>query len=233
MLDVNDSQETMMRRLMFIPASAVLLALPILAACGDDNSAKTPTHTPTTAVASATAGGSSTPAPTTSPATTASPTTPAADGTVDPLGAGQQTPWTVKSDPDPSSAVVVLTDVRMGVHPEEGGWERIVFEFEGAQRPAATIQYATKATACGSGEAVSIDGTAILEVAIVGADAHDASGKATVPKTIDGPGTTVKGGQLTCDFEAHVTWDFGLTAKHNFKVTTLTNPTRIVVDVKQ
>lgn len=221
-----------MRRLMLIPVSAVLLALPVLAACSDDDSDKTPTAAPTTAVATSTAGASSTPPPTKSP-TSAPSASPTADGTVDPLGAGQQTPWTVKSDPDPSSAVVVLKDVRMGVHPEEGGWERIVFEFEGAQRPAATIQYVAKATACGSGEDVTIDGTAILEVAVVGADAHNTSGNPTVAKTIDGPGTTVNGGTLTCDFEGHVTFDFGLQGKHNFKVTTLTNPTRIVVDVKQ
>lgn len=222
-----------MRRLMLIPMTAVLFALPIFAACGDDDSGKTPTAGATsTSAASPTVAGSVTTEPGASP-TAAPSTTPPADGTVDPLGNGQQTPWTVKSDPDPSSAVVVLKDVRMGVHPELGGWERIVFEFDGAQRPAATIEYVSKATACGSGQDVTIDGAAILQVAITGADAHDTSGHPTVPTTITGPGTVVHGGTQTCDFEAHVTWDFGLDAKHNFKVTTLTNPTRIVIDVKQ
>lgn len=221
-----------MRRLALIPAGLVFLALPLFAACSDDDSDKTPTAAPTTAVATATAGNSSTTSPSSSP--TAAPSgTPASDGTVDPLGNGQQTPWTVKSDPDPSSAVVVLDDVRMGVHPEEGGWERIVFEFQGTQRPAATIEYVAKATSCGSGQDVAINGAAILQVAITGADAHNASGNPTVPTTIAGPGSAIHGGKQTCDFEAHVTWDFGLDAKHNFKVTTLTNPTRIVIDVKQ
>ena len=221
-----------MRRLALIPAGIVFLALPLFAACSDDDSDKTPTAAPTTAVATATAGNSPTTSPSSSPTLQPS-VTPASDGTVDPLGNGQQTPWTVKSDPDPSSAVVVLDDVRMGVHPEEGGWERIVFEFQGAQRPAATIEYVSKATSCGSGEAVTINGAAILQVAITGADAHNTSGNPTVPTTIAGPGSAVHGGTQTCDFEAHVTWDFGLDAKHNFKVTTLTNPTRIVIDVKQ
>jgi len=233
MLDPNPPSEATMRRLALIPAGILFLALPLFAACSDDDSDKTPTVAATaTAGASVTASGSPTNAPSTSP-TTATSATPPADGTVDPLGSGQQTPWTVKSDPDPSSAVVVLDDVRMGVHPEEGGWERIVFEFQGTQRPAATIEYVDKATACGSGEDVTIDGNAILQIAITGADAHDTSGNATVPSTITGPGTAIKGGTSTCDFEAHVTWDFGLDAKHNFKVTTLTNPTRIVIDVKQ
>jgi hypothetical protein len=221
-----------MRRLVLLPASLALLALPFLVACSDDGSDKTPTPATTTAIAPAAESPSPT-APTATVATTAAPSpTVAANGTADPPGNGQQTPWTVKSDPDPSTDVVVLKDVRVGVHPEEGGWERIVFEFQGNVRPAATIQYVDKASQCASGKDADVDGAAILEVAITGADAHD-SGGATVPATIDGPGTTISGGTQTCDFEAHVTWDFGLDAKHNFKVTTLTNPIRIVIDVKQ
>lgn len=225
-----------MRRILFASAGLVLLALPLLAACGDDSDDATPTTGATTTLtattetvapsqtgtAEATATGSAQPS-----------STAPSDGTVDPLGNGQQTPWDVKSDPDPDSEVAVLNDVRMGVHPELGGWERIVFEFQGDTRPAATIQYVDSASQCGSGEDTPIEGAAILEVSITGADAHDTDGAATVPTTIDGPGSVIHGGTQTCDFEAHVTWDFGLDAKHNFKVTTLADPVRIVIDVKQ
>lgn len=208
-----------MRRTLLLPLGIVLLSLPLFAACTDDADDDSST---------ATASVSATAADSTTATVSASPVTPAADGPE----TGQQTPWTAPSDPDPATALVVLRDVRMGVHPEEGGWERIVFEFDGTVRPAATIEYVEQATQCGSGNDVAIDGAAILQVAIVGADAHDLAGP-TVPATIDGPGAAVIGGQQTCDFEAHVTWDFGLDAKRNFKVTTLTGPTRIVVDVKQ
>lgn len=146
---------------------------------------------------------------------------------------GQQTTWTVPSSPDPMTSVAVLSAVRMGVHPEDGGWERIVFEFAGPERPQATIEYVTAATGCASGDPVSLPGTAVLKVAFVGADAHNSMGQPTVPGSIVGPGTVVKAGTQTCDFEGHVTWDFGLEGKHNFKVSTPTNPTRVVIDVKQ
>ena len=219
-------------------AALVAAAMLFAAACGDDDSSKntpttaaTPSSAATTAASPSSAASATATKPAASATTAASPT---AEGTVDPLGAGQQTPWTVKSDPDPASGVVTVSALRTGIHPEQGGWERIVFEVTGAQRPAATIQYVTKATSCGSGQAVTVPGDTILEVAMTGAQAHDNAGKATLPTTIPSAGgTVIAGGASSCDFEGHVTWDFGLHGKHNFKVTTLTNPTRIVIDIKQ
>jgi hypothetical protein len=214
------------RRLSFL-ALSLGLVLTVSTACGDDDSsAKTPTP-----AASATKPGATSPAAT---ATTKPATTPPTDGTVDPLNPGQQTPWTVKSNPDPFKGVAAVNALRMGVHPELGGWERIVFEFAGPELPPATIQYVTKATSCGSGQPATVGGTAIFEVAITSAQAHDAQGKATLPAQMTGPGgTVIVGGLSTCDFEGHVTWDFGFNGKHNFKVTTLTSPTRLVIDIKQ
>lgn len=214
--------------LLIVAASLMLLA----AACGDDDSTNT---TPTTAAQSASATSAATntatPAATTAPTKTAPPP---ADGTVDPLGGGQQTPWTVKGSINPFPGVATVAALRMGLHPELGGWERIVFEFAGANRPPAVVQYVDKAVSCGSGQTVTTQGTAILEVAITNAQAHDNAGKATIPNTLAGPGgTVINSGVSSCDFEGHVTWNFGLNGKHNFKVSTLTNPTRIVIDIKQ
>lgn len=219
--------------------AAVALAAMLSAACGDDDSSKnTPTAgasaVATTAAASPSSAASATATATKPAASATSVASPTAEGTVDPLGAGQQTPWTVKSDPNPMTGVVTVNALRTGIHPEQGGWERIVFEFQGTQRPDALIQYVTKATSCGSGQAVTLPGSAILEVAISDAQAHDNNGKATIPNTIPSAGgTVIAGGASSCDFEGHVTWDFGLNGKHNFKVTTLTNPVRIVIDIKQ
>ncbi len=205
----------------------LMLAVGLVAACKSTTPSATPTAAP-----------SASPFPSSS-ATVVAPTavatgTPMADGTVDPLGAGQQTPWIVKSNPDPLSGIVTVTALRMGLHPELGGWERIVFEFAGTALPPATIQYVSGATACGSGQPVVVPGSAVLEVAITQAQAHDNHGNATLPQQMAGPGgTVINSGASSCDFEGHVTWDFGLNGKHNFKVMTLTNPTRLVIDIKQ
>lgn len=223
-----------------LPLLAVLAGVTVLlgtVACGDDDDAKT-TPTVATAVASATTVSSPSAAASstaTKPAASATkPTASAtAEGTIDPAGAGQQTPWTVKGNESLTGSVIV-TELRSGLHPEQGGWERIVFEYAGADQPPATIQYVSKASQCGSGQPVSTTGSDILEVAITHAQAHDNAGKVTLPPTLPSPGgTAITGGVQSCDFEGHVTWDFGMNGKHNFKVTTLTNPTRLVIDVKQ
>lgn len=224
-----------MRTLM---ATGLLLLLPLAVACSDnDSSSNTPT-------AAASASASNTVAATPSAATTATATqatattnassTPAADGTIDPLNAGQQTPQHVKSNPDPSAGIATVVDVRMGLHPEEGGWERIVFEYSGTQLPEATVQYVDTVSGCASGQVIATKGPAVLEVAMLDAQGHDTQGKATIPTEVTPPGGPVIASAVSsCDFEGHVTWDFGLNGKHNFKVTTLTNPTRLVIDIKQ
>ena len=183
-----------------LPLLAVLAGVTVLfgtVACGDDDDAKT-TPTVATAVASATTAVSSpsAAASATKPAATA--TKPAAsataEGTVDPAGAGQQTPWTVKGNESLTGSVIV-TALRSGLHPEQGGWERIVFEFAGTDQPPATIQYVSKASQCGSGQPVSTTGSDILEVVITHAQGHDNGGKATLPATLPSPGgTAITGG---------------------------------------
>lgn len=214
-----------------LAALTLMLAVSLLAGCKADTPSAAPTAaTSPSATATATVA---VPSPSPSPTATAA-GTPTAEGTVDPLGAGQQSPWMVKSNPDPLSGIVTVTALRMGVHPELGGWERIVFEFAGPALPPAVIQYVPGATACGSGQPVVVPGSAVLEVAITQAQAHDNQGNATLPQQVAGPGgTVINSGASSCDFEGHVTWDFGLNGKHNFKVTTLTSPTRLVIDIKQ
>lgn len=227
----------MKKPLRILTIALITLALPVAVACSSNESSSTPTSASSpsaTAASATTTAPPSTATSAASPSAPASPTNaPAAEGTVDPLGAGQQTPWTVKPPKEPVTGNATLAAVRMGVHPEQGGWERIVFEFTGDAWPPATVQYVDKATNCAKGDTVTVEGTAILEVAMTNAQAHNDAGKATVQPQITGPGTTVSGGIQSCDFEGHVTWDFGLNGKHNFKVSTLPNPPRIVIDVKQ
>jgi hypothetical protein len=56
---------------------------------------------------------------------------------------------------------LVLTDVRIGRHE---GYDRVVLEFEGTGTPGWSAGYVDAARLDGSGEAVSLDGDAILDV---------------------------------------------------------------------
>lgn len=144
------------------------------------------------------------------------------------------TPWTVKPAKEPFTGIATAKDLRMGVHPENGGWERIVFEFAGDAWPPGTVQYVDGANACASGQPIAgLTGKAILQVAFTSAQSHDDLGKPTLPGEIKGPGKTVLSGLRSCDFEGHLTYVFGLSVVEPFKVTTLSNPPRVVIDVKQ
>lgn len=216
---------------MLLRHAALLLAAPLLAlavACGDDDD-DDPTATPTTPASTATTATSTVPASPTTPAT-AAPTT---DGTVAPQNPGSTDPVTTKPMPDPLTTVPRLQDVRMGVHPENGGWERIVFEFEGGL-PPARIEYVDSVAECGSGNAVELEGEAILEVTFQGAAAHTDAGQRTfAEQELEGPGETITETKEHCDFEALLAWAVGVTGEQNFKVTTLDSPPRLVIDVKQ
>ena len=203
-----------------------------LAACGDDDAK--PTQGPTAASTATTAAVTTSPSATVFATSTRPAPTPAADGTVDALGPGDTEAKTVQAQPGEFSGQALLRDVRMGVHPEVGGWDRIVFEFSGPNLPPATVGYVATASQCGSGVGVTLKGTAVLNVRFSQAAAHDQSAQPTfAPKTLPGPGTTLLEAKASCDFEGVVGWAAGIKAKQPFKVTTFQNPTRLVIDVKQ
>jgi hypothetical protein len=167
---------------------------------------------------------------TTNTPATAAPTT---DGTVAPQNPGSTDPVTTKPNPDPPTGVPQLVDVRMGIHPENGGWERIVFEFEGGL-PPAEVRYVESASECGSGDEVELDGEATLTVTFQGAAQHTDAGTPTFDEQeVPGPGNTIVEAKQSCDFEAVLAWAMGIESEQNFKVTTLQSPPRLVIDVKQ
>jgi hypothetical protein len=205
---------------------AALLGLG-LAACSSDNGDKTPTPQSTSPAATSTR-----PPGTAVPGTTA--TVPPVDGTVDPLGFGSTDPVHVKSNPDPIGGVTVLKDVRVGGHPEQGGWDRVVFEFDGGL-PEADVEYKPAASilSCGPGQPVPVQGQAILAVRLFPSDSHNQQGQLTIKsQDIAGPGNEVLQVKQYCDFEAVNQWAIGARAMQRFKVTTLQNPTRLVIDIK-
>lgn len=220
---------------LLLPIAAVIVFALSLVACGDDDSAA-PASNATIVSSSPASPANGTPAAggqsTQPPASAGSPSAPL-DGTVDAQNPGATAKVSVKASPAGFKDEGVLHFVRLGVHPEQGGWDRIVFEFFDEGLPPATIEYVQKASACGSGQTESLPGSAILQVRMSPAAAHDPSNRATIGATsMKGPGDTILQAKQTCDFEGVVTWALGVKGKQNFKVTTLQNPMRLVIDVK-
>lgn len=228
-----------------------LLVIPFLAvfavACSGGNDAdETPTSVPSviaptevtsspTAPATATtAPATNTPQPTATTPATEAPT----DGTVYPQNPGSTDPFPMKSNPDPHAGIYVLTDVRVGAHPESGGWDRIVFEFEDTEgfpggHPGGIVQYEDEVAQCGSGEPVDVEGNAILAVRFDATQAHDDNGQLTIDAIeVDGPGNSILQALSYCDFEGVVQWAIGTPGEQNFKVTYLESPARVVIDIK-
>ena len=121
--------------------------------------------------------------------------------------------------------------VRVGHHPT---YDRVVWEFPGSGRPTYRVHYVDQPTADGSGDVVEVAGDAYLEVLItsVGIPAEgtarpeDASAASTAGTNI-AAATAIYGG-----FEGYGQAFVGVRGEQRpFKVTVLTDPTRLVVDV--
>ena len=114
------------------------------------------------------------------------------------------------------------------------GFDRVVFEFNTPATPGFHVSYIDKPIRqCASGNTVPVAGDAWLEVRMIPAQAHTDAGQPTIAQT----NRTVNLPNLrqlvqTCDFEGHVTWVLGVGNPKRFRVVELTNPSRIVVDVK-
>lgn len=129
--------------------------------------------------------------------------------------------------PATTSAVTQITDVRVGTHP---GYDRIVFEFAGPGRPQLTVAVASPPfVQDASGQPVTVAGRTFLTLKL-----YDASGYPTYA----GPDSFSPGyPALTAlvnngDFEGYVSWVAGLAGRPCYDISTLSGPTRIVIDVQ-
>jgi hypothetical protein len=177
-----------------------------------------------------TAGASSTPR---SPAATAGASSPAA-ATAAAAGAGcDQRPWraapvTVTRDV-PVPPVPVITAVRAAQHPE-CGYDRLVLSVTGPL-PGYAIRYATQVTADGSGAAISLPGRRYLLITMPDAQAHTASGAATVVRGVQRAGFPMLASWTVAgDFEGVVTIAVGLNDATSVRVGEL--PGRLYVDFR-
>jgi hypothetical protein len=114
------------------------------------------------------------------------------------------------------------------------GWDRVVFEFDGAAVPGYRVEYVDRpVTRCGSGHETQVAGQGWLEVRITPAQAHTEAGRVTVAERERKLALPVlRELEQTCDFEGDVTWVLGVASPNRYRVSELTGPARLVVDVR-
>jgi hypothetical protein len=125
----------------------------------------------------------------------------------------------------PSQPVLVAIRAR-----HASGQDRVVFLFDGGLPASHGARYVDRLVADGSGKVIPVAGRAILQVRLGGAVAHDGSGPTAPTRTayaLPNAMLSVQSG----DFEGVVTYGVGLAKRTPFHVTTLHNPSRVVVHV--
>jgi hypothetical protein len=116
------------------------------------------------------------------------------------------------------------------------GYDRVVFQFRNGV-PGYQVRYVEPPLReDGSGNVVNLDGVAFVVIRMEPASGFDLSvpeGEMiyTGPRRLPGTGTSVVREIVrTGDFEAVLTWAVGLDARVPYRVLTLDDPSRIVVD---
>ena len=128
-----------------------------------------------------------------------------------------------------TASTPLLVVVQAAHHP---GFDRVVFDFSGPVPSRRHVRYVDRLIGDPSGLPVRIAGRAILEVSSSPAAAHDGAGKVTAPGRIafalPNVITVVRSG----DFEAVLSHGIGLAKRTSFHVSTLTHPSRVVIDIR-
>ncbi|NIH67346.1 AMIN-like domain-containing (lipo)protein [Modestobacter marinus] len=181
---------------------------------------------PGTDSAASTGAASSSAAPETG-ASTAPTTTAAGSESPAPEFNGDTSPETAEPV-DPEGLTV--TAVRAAAHE---GYERVVFELAGTGTPGWRVEYVDAPSSQGSGAAVDVPGSAWLQVTLQGTSYPYETGAEEVARgPVPVTGTeTVQGVVYDATFEGtSVAW-IGTSAEVPFRVSALSDPTRLVVEV--
>jgi hypothetical protein len=124
-----------------------------------------------------------------------------------------------------------ITDVRVGTH---AGYDRVVFEFASGIPDALIEGVLPPLYEDGSGLEMDVAGTAFLKVTMHGASRVSPEGGITYDGSTDFKPSfdqlveLIEGG----DFEAVSTWYLGLNSRDCYRVFTLADPFRLVIDVE-
>ena len=127
----------------------------------------------------------------------------------------------------------LLTDVRSA---RQQGYDRVVFQFANGVSGYKVGYVERPVVADGSGDEVAVGGGAVLHVRMEPALDADLT-QESAPPTYTGPNrfspetTAVVELVSVGGFEAVLTWAIGIDRERPFRVTTLADPPRIVIDV--
>jgi len=196
----------------------VAASLVLLSACGGDDDDPTPTPAPPEATATVPAATPTVEQPTGTPG--------GFTGSTDP----------VEAPPPAGLGQATLVNVRSAAQP---GFDRIVFEFSGSQVPGCSVKYVEQAIACGSGQDLTefigegAKPAGLLLVRMEPAVSHNEAGEATAVRALRPGLTSIVNAFRTCDFEGEVTYGIAISDEHPFKVSTLPDPPRLVIDIAQ
>lgn len=130
-----------------------------------------------------------------------------------------------------------LADVRVGTHE---GYDRVTFEFEPPSDgqyfglpPYTLVEATPPITQDGSGEPVPVDGSQFAVVIFHGAAGYDfveGTPSYSGPKDFRPDFPMLVEARETGDFEATLSWAFGLHGASCWRVQELQNPVRVVID---
>lgn len=150
----------------------------------------------------------------------------------DPESANAPVDTADKISPAGAGAKLTVTDIRTGVHEN---FDRVVYELDGEGTPGWRVGYVDEAVQDGSGNAVTVAGDAVLQVLIDGSAYPFDSGV----EQYDGPDPVLAapGGSVvevsgSGVFEGVTQSFIGVSEGGTpFAVYSLTDPTRVVIDV--
>jgi hypothetical protein len=130
----------------------------------------------------------------------------------------------------PEVQMVTLRSVRAA---RNEGFDRVVFEFDGAQVPGYQLEYVDKPIVkCGSGNETEVAGQGWLQVTLTPTQAHEGGQVTIAERERKAALPVIQELEQTCDFEGEVTWVLGNAKPNKYRVMELREPTRLVVDVQ-
>jgi hypothetical protein len=217
-------------RLLLIGALGVSIAIVVVGACTPQAVPPTPTTATPTVAPTTAAPTTARPSPTASPTPSPSPS-PIATGT------GAPPPACPTLSGGDASAQAQLTAVRAA---HQTGFDRVVFEFGPTNPSIGTyalppyeVSVVSQFVGGGSGRTVPVDGNAFLQIRFRNASTVDPStGAQTYSQTDLHPALPlVRNVKMIDDFERVMTWGLGLEHIACAKISQLSSPIRLVVDL--
>lgn len=136
--------------------------------------------------------------------------------------------------PASTDAQLLITDVRVGTHPEKG-YDRVVVEFSGPGNPGwLAPQWVQEAYTPGKGDPIEVSGN--YRLALIGTGALGSPTEEQLaqmyqgPKNLDVNGQAISQVHIDLPFESEFQVVVGANTQ-NYRVLALQSPTRLVIDV--